>query len=357
MDEAPKQIDLRTRPKIAPPASPDKTLTGLAQKFAQFPAGSVVIGRRGQSLDDATESAAPAPPRSSPSAAGSVTPSARAVLEKIGWKPGQPVPPSVIEALSSAVTAAGPGVPAEVAIERLDPELKLRLNHELAAAAFAEANDVDPVDAIEAQARIMEETPAAAAGESEPPAANTGLVSTTCRRCGWGPMHSDPTLPTIDDKQHYLLHVQGHTVRFAKTYPLFDGSVTISFRSLTVAELELVQSQMLKDGAAGKIAGPADYGLRHERYRMVASTSSVMRGGKLTVVPPPFDPAFAFDEPEDPGVPAGPNMPAISAWFFSEVIPGESLARVCYQTFIEFASLVYHLDARAADSDFWKGIG
>lgn len=79
-----------------------------------------------------------------------------------------------------------------------------------------------------------------------------------CSQCGW-----DQSLPVIPEPEHrdklaFLHAVLGHKV-FSKRYSMFGNNLRVTFRTLTIREIDALYQEAYKAQKDGKVQTPADY--------------------------------------------------------------------------------------------------
>lgn len=167
-----------------------------------------------------------------------------------------------------------------------------------------------------------------------------------CAHCGWPIDSMDNCAPTRSDKQIFVAAVLGQK-RFIKEYDLLGGQMRISFRSLTVAENDLVIKQMIQDWNDGKISGPAHSVAEATKYQLALALNYVeTHSGPLVLhVLDEYD----YDEPEK-----GTILPDIVEYVYSTAIPNEPIRRIVAKAYSHFVETVSKLEAMAETADFWK---
>jgi hypothetical protein len=315
----------------------------------------------------------------------------RQSLKKLGWKEGDPVPGNLAEAIEagrrSAADTAGmtpvdPATPPleyrEVKIEDLDPQSQRRLSAAMQdmlareAARRAAPSIPDAAPGVQEALNLASAPPPQPAPSPAPPpppppvesspaaepAAGPGVLSPTgaagfvnCPHCGWDLERPDTIEPAPEDIYGYLTMVLGGAgVRFTKTLRLFGGRVAVTFRALTVGEANLALHQVACDLRANRIIGDGEYLRALQDYRMVMTIERLQVEGKGAIEIP-----AATDTPAD--APFETALPTLHKWLIADVLPSETLRRAVGMEFYRFQGLVEKCEARAADPNFWQGIG
>lgn len=200
-----------------------------------------------------------------------------------------------------------------------------------------------------------------------------------CPHCDWDLAHPDIPEPSEADKQAFLHTLLGDRP-FVKDFPLYGGAISLTFRSLTIQELDVVYLQTWEDQRAGKILSDLDYHERLNRYRMLLQLRKVdasVNGGVVTELPDGYskttNPASTgvwcqpekegelYEVFEKEGVTssrlARTILPDIEKWIVEEALKTEHLFRIANTTCNQFNRMVAKLEAMADHSDFLKPTG
>lgn len=104
-----------------------------------------------------------------------------------------------------------------------------------------------PPDAVEAEI-----------DEKEKDDGKLGSALHICPQCGWD--HNTPVIeaPSHNDKLGFLQMLLGQKV-FSKRYLLYAGHLRLTFRSLTLREIDILYQETFKASKSGVIATSADY--------------------------------------------------------------------------------------------------
>lgn len=202
--------------------------------------------------------------------------------------------------------------------------------------------------------------------EDEPEADNEsfGTIKQICVQCGW-----DQDVPTIPEPEHkdkisFLQSVLGHKV-FSKRYSMFGGNLRVTFRSLTVREIDTLYQEAFRAQKDGLIATAADYYEYLNRLRLYlqlqgfsAQTTSLhiklpeglsedTHQGAASYWEPFLTKAGKFKEEV-------PLIKQIEDYVVEEVLKTEHLQRTITHECSKFNRLAAKLEAAVDTPDFWK---
>ncbi len=330
----------------------------------------------------------------------------RRQLETLGWKEGDPVPDSRLAQRIAQVQAAikteleqmpnvdpnrEPVRPSRtIELSQLPPEKQAELRQalqeytaeakrEAAAAAAQAATDVyvnpQAPPSVQAAQRVAAQTamassadivfepsqpkvtalppiPAPAAAPAAPaaetaPTAGAVTAPTHCPRCDWDLQAKFDLVPSDTDRTAFVVALMSMT-RFEKTYPLFGGKMTVTYRSLLARETNLLFKTLGQEVRDGQINGDGEYMMQLMDYRLAMSVASLR--GEDTILQ---DVPAIFDIPCDN---ESQRLPKMLEWFNEEVVINEPLRRIVGKQHREFQRLVEALEAQTSAPDFWKGI-
>lgn len=205
------------------------------------------------------------------------------------------------------------------------------------------------------QAQAASKQPEAPAPEPPAPEPSAGgeLPLSHCPRCLHDLRLTIDVVPTEADKLTFTAGLLGGQ-RFVKEYSHLGNNLTMTFRSLTVRERQMVNQQLTYDIDAGKIRGDAEYFLALMEYRMIMELASLASAdGKMTKIVPEIK-TIPYEPPAD-GSPETPLVP-MKEWFYDEIVNTESLQHMVSTQYREFQRLVEVLEARSKEEGFVKGI-
>lgn len=212
---------------------------------------------------------------------------------------------------------------------------------------------------------------AAAAPEPVPlPVNETGANPplTNCPHCDWMLSLPDIAEPPYDEKMAFLQCLLGRKL-FTKSYQLFGGHVTVTFRTLAPKELDVVYRQAHFVRMEGKLPAEVDFYEFINRYRLMLQLSSVRSHGPDGFTEELPDGYSHTTNPDAVGVwlPAEreqqmllqneTELPVIETWLFENVFKGEELFSAILFQFRRFNRLVAKLVAMADNPSFWQPTG
>lgn len=200
--------------------------------------------------------------------------------------------------------------------------------------------------------------------EEEKPEEADSTLNVVCTHCGWD--QSVPVLeePSSSEKLSFLQSVLG-AVPFKKKMSMFGGHLTVTFRTLTIKEIDKLYVSAFEAQQSGQIKTASDYYEYINRLRMHLQILSV----KGRSVPLQHDLPDGLDQQS--------NSKASHWWedFLKEkgsydenrslavqvqdyvvgnILITEQLLRVVSFECQKFNRLAAQLEARVDDSDFWK---
>lgn len=239
-----------------------------------------------------------------------------------------------------------------------NPQAALPLPPQIAAA-------VNQVESASQETEVVIEEPVAAAAPAGSPAsmpqpaaaeptsdAGAESVPDLCPRCFHDRRVEFKAEPTNIDIRNFVVAILSGK-RFYWQTPLFGGQLLVTFRSLTSIETETIFTQLRYDMLDQKLVGEADYFARMADYRLALGIHKVVdaKGGVLTQV----DDEIQFDpDPEKPHETLAAKM---HQWFITDIAKHDIARRVYGQQHRQFQRLHETLEVRAADPNFWNGIG
>lgn len=294
----------------------------------------------------------------------------RQVLEEVAKAKGQTLEKALID-LGHAIT---PAQDKTVSLEgQSQPEPMLApvvVEEPIAVTTNDDATEADDLT-IEVTPD-MEPPPPPAAEDDEPeendePEAyneSLGTIKQICVQCGW-----DQDIPTIPEPEHkdkisFLQSVLGHKV-FSKRYSMFGGNLRVTFRSLTVREIDTLYQEAFRAQKNGLIVTAADYYEYLNRLRLYlqiqgfsAQTTSLhiklpeglsedTHQGAASYWEPFLTEAGKFKEEV-------PLIKQIEDYVVEEVLKTEHLQRTITHECSKFNRLVAKLEAAVDTPDFWK---
>ena len=208
---------------------------------------------------------------------------------------------------------------------------------------------VDDIGATDERPRLRRKQPAPPPAAAPKAGADITDMPVICPRCQFD-LNGELFTPTLADKVSYMALVMGDTNRFRRKAVLFDGRITVVFRSLLTSEEHLAMAQVDEDATAGKISNLVLYAAALEDYKLIMSIESVQRKGK----PPVQISAIADYEFNDKKHRTA--LPEFREWIDDEILTAGSIRRASNRSFFEFTQILQMIEAHAPDSDFFAGI-
>jgi hypothetical protein len=204
------------------------------------------------------------------------------------------------------------------------------------------------------------EQPQAPAAAQPTPAPDAHHDLAECPNCHWLLANKVETEPTNPDKVAFLQAILGQK-SFVRTYTLFDGGLRVTFRNLTIGELDIVFRQVYRERDEGRIQSTQDFFERVSRLRMYLQLQRLQSLGQFDHELP--DGLTAETSPNATALwelPEGGKdelMPAIEQYVLNKVLPNESLFRVVMRELGSFNRLAARLEVLSGDDSFWKATG
>jgi len=310
----------------------------------------------------------------------SLSPGEQADLERLGWKPGDPVP-DLTEAVEQVRLAAEnaplpdaslPVIkPGQVVnIEDLPPERQAELmaqvqqmvangrQLEAMQANFVQSPS-DPsvnkaIETVQAGQDTYNVTLTEPVPEAPQPELSTAApVKHTCDNCGWGEALQQEIVEVSDlDKQNFLAMLIGD-VRFIREYTLFGGQVVVAFRSLTQQELDMCITQATYDARDGEIVADYDIIRTSRNYELALSLHRLQLGARAVTMP------FIQDVQADEKTADGRPQTKVKSYYqyvMRQHLHKEALFRATQVVRDKFVKLQTRLEANMHSPDFYSGI-
>lgn len=314
------------------------------------------------------QGALPLPPGSVPI----LTPDERAVLEKLDWKQGDPIPD--VAAMIDQIKQQRPDLDAVsfVSPDKLNPQVvdfaslsqtdQDRLREAVALGKqqyqYLEAKEKQSIpntqtpDVNRAAEQLMDGTAQQIdLDETPPPLATAAAVKVNCPACGFHP-DAEVVPVTEADKQNFLAMLIGGA-RFKKRYELLGGRMHITFKSLNREEMELALTQSSYDDRDGLFATQYEYFRVHSNYETVLAIDEIETDGKLVKMPEISE--VTWDKPA-----ITEKQQTVLKAYYPHVnlvhLSNASLTRVITLLFSRFTALLRKLEANIQNPDFWQGI-
>ncbi len=325
-----------------------------------------------------------------------LTAAERAIWEKNGWRPGDPIPvptkdltPSQQQAVAATSKEARSGflppaslqntpplqVPDAVDISTLSPERQNELAAALALAKQQQAaieagaatqlpnvhpsinqaiggsptivNDLaERATASRVAAQAAEKPPTAASAETT--AETTAEEAHKCPHCGWPQNITDPVEVTDQDKRDFIISLWGKP--FQRTYSVVGDRMRVTLRNLSPAEVDLCHRQAYLEIMRDELSY-TDHRERVMRLRVALQIVALDNAsGNLINLPESIDDWVVDDDPKNT------KALAVLNYVYTNVLKSESLHRIVAHLCGKFNSLCARLEAHAEDENFYGGI-
>ena len=191
----------------------------------------------------------------------------------------------------------------------------------------------------------------------EPGPTQNFSVLDNCPHCGWDLKKSDLTEPSEDDKYDFVQSILG-SIRFKKSYKMFEGKYKVTFRSLTSKESDMAFRQIVLDGQVDyqtrALAGTDFYWRNLQAYRMVMSLECITSSEYGTIEVPSIADAVIDGFT---GKDLQSKMVPYLNYILDTFLPLESTRSVVGHAYFEFQALCDKLQVMAEAPNFWKAIG
>lgn len=316
-------------------------------------------------------------------------------LQLIGVDPSKPVSKEVLEKLSATIqqmreqTPPMPttaiDIPPAVDIESLPPaeqakhkqsinsllkkfdELQQQVSRRpgMGAPAAAAAgpvftpppkNDI-PVDPLPTEPIRRNETSGSTpeSNPAPPPASDAGgggAAAVICPRCGFDCRNPDPVEVSDQDKVDFLSCILASpAVAFSRTYPLFGGHLSVTFRELRVSEsmdvFRAVQRQAAADGRDGLGILQSQYLKQAQYYRSVVALTQIVSPTSS------IDLTTAYQDAKANGF----TVEKFADLVTDEYLATDSWVVVVQEAYSHFHMLCDKLRSLSQTPDFWPAIG
>lgn len=196
---------------------------------------------------------------------------------------------------------------------------------------------------------------------------DTGAAHATlshCPHCQWDLADVDVPEPPYSDKMGFMHSVLG-LKPFVKSYPLFNGLMDVTFRTLTTREVDKVYLQTYADREAGKLPTEFDFWERLNRYRMILQLHTVKvagESGMFKELPDGYSKAtnntatgvWVTPEQESELGINKTGLPDVEEFLIDEILKTEHVFRTVNAQCNQFNRLCSKLEAMVDNSDFWK---
>jgi len=315
------------------------------------------------------------------------SPAERAVLEKVGWNDGDPVPPDLAKVIAEMqaeaehlpppvpLTTKPLELPTPVALDTLPlekqaeyknlleqmlggakteaakaeqqrrkqaelllPEAGPGINEAITVSSSEEDAPGWPVvDDRKKEAQEAEETGEEASEPEKEPEDKADFEMKFCPHCGWAVAQKDLAVVTDDDKMRYLeAALSGQP--FRKQYQFYGGRMSLSFRTLLPSETDLIYKQIRDDIEAKVITRiPEERDIRLRYYTLMMLEEVVLGSNVYSLAPMRH-------------LPLNRQLETL----LTGVLKSEMLLRHAVLTAGEFRDLADKLEVNAINPDFWK---
>jgi hypothetical protein len=183
-------------------------------------------------------------------------------------------------------------------------------------------------------------------------------LKTHCDHCGWPFNEPDIPEPSIEERQTFL-HATLGIMPYTRTYSLANDAIQVTFRTLTIKEVDLIYRQAMLDASKNRFASGFNFIDQVNRYRLFLQLRQITGALKFDL-PEGYDRVVNPDaksiwegEPE----PGETNLPQIEDYILTQILKTESLMRIVHNECMRFNRLVSRLEALMDNADFWKPIG
>lgn len=201
--------------------------------------------------------------------------------------------------------------------------------------------------------------------EEAEPAQGLATVRSICSHCGWDQAISPIPEPDRQDKIIFLQAVLGQKV-FTKQFLLFGGNLRVTFRSLTVREIDALYVETFKAQKAGVIDNTTDYYEFLNRQRLYLQLTHVSANqSALHIALPdgytkethPAADSYWDDFLQKENFQLDSNnslMLRVQDYVLSHVLKTEHLQRTINHACGRFNRMVAKLEASVDNENFWK---
>jgi hypothetical protein len=186
--------------------------------------------------------------------------------------------------------------------------------------------------------------------------ADTGTIGRddTCPKCFHDRRIEFKAEPTKTETHNFVVAILSGQ-RFFSQASLFGGELIVTFRSLLSREAEAVLQQLRYDTLDGKLTSEAHYMARMGDYRLAMGIAKVAdrNGAVIVEIPNETD----FGEAEEAEKTHKTIALQMHEWFIDNLAKNETARRIYGQQHRQFQRVHEALEVRAADPNFWNGIG
>jgi len=194
--------------------------------------------------------------------------------------------------------------------------------------------------------------PAPAVIGTELPSTGAIVQHTHCQRCQWPTDRPFTIEPSTLDKEHFIAAVLGQSL-FKKRYTCMDGKMAVTCRSLSVADVQMIQQQLGAMVRSAEVVGDSEYIPTMHQFRLALTVSRIVVGGNVLYVMPGIDEWVAANPPTADDKLAATPLPRLVEYFYKHATPTESIRRIIGNICNDFQRLVEMLEVMADRPDFW----
>ena len=181
-------------------------------------------------------------------------------------------------------------------------------------------------------------------------AGDEDIMAKLCPMCGWHQDNQEVVEVDKKDKTAFVVAALGGG-RYSKTYPLYDGKMTVVMRSRTYAETEMVSEQLERWRRQTDSQSASMVWIKTWTYNMIIGLESVQVGDKDPVMYPEVSTKMPMPPEEGEDATLSPlelgEEQLLADWNEMQYSVIQGVSR-------HFDQVVQHLTLRAHDSDFWK---
>ncbi len=284
------------------------------------------------------------------------TPQEEAMLQKLGIKPGERIPKNTADKIQQLGGAEAIQEHTNELVEFLASEAADEQARQDEADSLPEQPAEGAADALRQirsgnVPRIDISNDLDLDQEDEDNTSRTGAAAplASCPRCGHDLNAADTVKVTVDDKRTYLTSELGGKP-FMKTYELMGGALQVTFRTLSVTEIDAIYRQCYYEGLRGDLKSQAATVEQVTRYRVMLSIARLIVSGQPIPMPATIK-EWGF-------VPTADNTEiaeiAKKVYGAGSFLQSESMYRILMRLLLDFQRLVAKLEENVYNSDFWN---
>jgi len=249
-----------------------------------------------------------------------------------------------------------PNIAQQRTLSDLPPEERQRVLDALSTMDISQIADTTTKTTEEStQNNAAESKPVTTIKDVSDPAQPALTEPKLCPNCAWNTDHTTEELDEFD-KANWLRSILGGTV-FVKQYKLFNGEVTVTFRTRLTNEINQIQEQLKKELADGRIpTSPPNVSLMsyHDRLRRLTLTCSLVHAANMSrelphVLSKDAQKLYNYSDSSKDTYVAQAYNAIFASWH-------ESLYHIVFKQFLVFESLCFRLTEAAASPNFWENL-